>query len=156
MSRVRGSLRALFEPDSGVLGQGVRYVLAGGVVSLVYLFTTTFLALVVGLPFEVALLIGFCFGLAVHFNLQRLFVWAHTEAFALPLRHQARRYLTFAGAQYGLTALSTSLLPALLGVPTEVVYLATALLLTSTNFLVFRHRIFHPQGTEAGIAHHPS
>jgi putative flippase GtrA len=145
MSSARASLRTLLEPDSGMLGQGVRYVIAGGLVSLVYLFTTTFLALVVGLPFQVALPIGFGCGLVVHFTLQRLFVWVHHEAFALPLRRQARRYLTLAGAQYGTTALTTSLLPGPLGLPTEVVYLATAALLTSTNFLVFRHRIFHPR-----------
>jgi hypothetical protein len=30
-----------------------------------------------------------------------------------------------------------------LGAPTEVVYLATVAVVTGTNFVVFRHRIFH-------------
>jgi putative flippase GtrA len=144
-------LRRLLAPDSGILGQGVRYALTGGIVSLVYLSTTTVLALVVGVPFEVALPIGFGLGLVVHFTMQRVFVWRHRDAFALPLHHQVGRYLTLAGTQYGLTAVSTALLPAALGLPTEIVYLATAGLLTSANFLFFRHRIFHARTITAGL-----
>jgi putative flippase GtrA len=130
-----------------LLGQGVRYGLAGATVALVYLSTTTILAEVVQIPFQIALAIGSCVALVVHFTLQRLFVWRHHEEFSLPLHHQAGRYLTVAGAQYGLTIASTLLLPAVLGVSTEIVYLATVVLLASTNFLVFRHGIFHPDKT---------
>jgi putative flippase GtrA len=140
---VRPSVRDLRSPDSGLVGQGVRFGIAGGTVALVYLVTTTILADVVGLPFQVALAIGFCVGIVVHFTLQRTFVWVHNEDFALPLRHQAGRYLVVSAIQYGLTAASTSLLPSALGVPTEVVYLATVAIIVSLNFVVFRHRIFH-------------
>ncbi|MGH2854514.1 MAG: GtrA family protein [Solirubrobacteraceae bacterium] len=125
----------------------MRYVLAGVVVALVYLLTTTFLAAILGMPFQAALPIGFALAIAVHFTLQRLFVWVHDEEFGLPLQHQARRYLTVACVQYGVTAASTSLLPGALGLPTEVVYLVTALLLTSINFLLFRSVVFHPERT---------
>jgi putative flippase GtrA len=138
-----GLARALREPDPGILRQGVRFALAGGTVMVVYLTTTTVLAEVFGVPFQAALAIGFCVALLVHFTLQRLFVWTHHEEFALPLRHQVGRYLTVAAAQYGVTAASTSLLPSALGVATVIVYLATVALVTSTNFLVFRHGIFH-------------
>lgn len=148
---MRACARQLLAPDSGVLGQGVRYALTGGIVSLVYLLTTTVLALVVGVPFQVALPIGFGCGLLVHFTLQRVFVWAHREKFALPLRRQVGRYLTLAGTQYGLTAASTAVLPTVLGLPTELVYLATAFLLTSMNFLLFRHRIFHSQAVGTSL-----
>jgi putative flippase GtrA len=117
--------------------------MAGGTVALVYLGTTTLLSVVLGLPFQVALAIGFSVAIAVHFTLQRLFVWTHHEEFALPLRHQAGRYLVVAGIQYGVTAASTALLPSALGVPTEIVYLATVAVLLGVNFLVFRHAIFH-------------
>jgi putative flippase GtrA len=135
-------------------GQGVRFALAGCTVGLIYLTTTTVLADVVGLPFEVALPIGFSIALIVHFTLQRVFVWSHSEAFALPLRHQATRYLAAAAVQYGLTAASTSLLPSLLGVPTETVYVVTVGVLAVTNFLLFRRIIFHvqPTATEAAPA----
>ena len=141
------AVRILRSPSSGLLGQGVRYGLAGGVVALVYLSTTTVLAELVGIHFQIALAIGFSVALVVHFTLQRLFVWSHHEEFALPLHHQVGRYLTVAGTQYGLTIASTALLPAALGVPTEIVYLVTVAALAATNFLVFRHRIFHADQT---------
>ena len=140
---LRSVVRDLRSPDSGLIGQGVRFGVTGGIVALVYLTTTTVLADVFGLPFQVALAIGFCVGILVHFTLQRTFVWVHNEDFALPLRHQAGRYLVVAAIQYGLTAASTSLLPPILGVSTEIIYLATVAVIVSLNFLVFRHGIFH-------------
>jgi putative flippase GtrA len=139
-------------PESGLVGQGVRYVLAGGTVAGVYLLSTLILADVIGLPFQVALAIGFCLALLVHFSLQRLFVWTHHEEFALPLQHQAGRYVLVAGIQYGLTAASTSLLPPLLGIPVEIVYLVTVAVLVCTNFLVFRYGVFHARSAEASAA----
>jgi putative flippase GtrA len=129
----------------GVFGQGIRFVLTGGIVALLYLGTTTILSAVVGLPFQLALAIGFATGLFAHFTLQRTFVWSHREEFALPLHHQLGRYLIVAGTQYGVTAASTALLPSVLGLPTEVVYLGTFAVTVSSNFLVFRHGIFHAQ-----------
>jgi putative flippase GtrA len=150
--RVLSAVRSLGSPRSGLLGQGVRFALAGGTVALVYLLTTTLLAEVAGLVFQAALAIGFCVALIVHFSLQRLFVWTHHEEFALPLHRQVGRYLLVAGAQYGLTAASTSLLPRALGLSAEVVYLATVAIMVSVNFLVFRHRIFHPKPAGAASA----
>jgi putative flippase GtrA len=140
---VRAFVQTLKAPESGLLGQGVRFALSGGTVAVVYLGTTTVLAEVVGLPFEAALAIGFSLAVVVSFTLQRLFVWTHHEEFALPLGHQIGRYLLAAGTQYGITAASTGLLPSALGVPAEAVYLATVALVVSTNFLVFRNGIFH-------------
>jgi|SRR5580692_2812803 putative flippase GtrA len=129
--------------DSGIVGQGMRFGLAGGLTALIYLLTTSLLALVFGVPFQIALTIGFLTAAAFNFAMQRIFVWAGGEGFALPLHRQAGLYLSLAGAQYGVTLASTSLLPGPLGLPTEVVYLATAALLAGINFMVFRHRIFH-------------
>jgi len=136
-------LRNLGSTTPGLPGQGLRFALTGCIVALIYLTTTTVLADIIGMPFQVALAIGFCVGLATHFMLQRMFVWAHAEEFALPVRRQARRYLTAAAIQYGVTSASTSLLPFALDVPTEIVYVVTAVVVASVNFLVFRHGIFH-------------
>lgn len=123
--------------------QGFRFALVGAVVFGIYVGTTTLLAEVIGLPFEVSLAIGFALAVATHFNLQRLYVWRHAAAFALPLHHQLARYLTMAGIQYGLTAAITSTVPHALGISPELVYLPTVTLITATNFLIFRSRIFH-------------
>ena len=123
-------------------GQGVRFLISGGLVFLVYTGTTSLLAEVVGIPFQVAIPIGFSIGLATHFTLQRVFVWAHAEGFALPLGHQLARYLALAAVQYGLTALSTAILPRALGVATEIVYLVTVAVISLSNFVVFRLHVF--------------
>ena len=123
--------------------QGFRFALVGAIVFGVYVGTTTFLAEVIGLPFEASLAIGFTVGLVTHFSLQRLYVWRHATAFALPLHHQLARYLAMAALQYGLTAAITGTLPRVLGVSPEVVYLPTVAVIAVTNFLVFRSRIFH-------------
>jgi putative flippase GtrA len=141
-------LRRMTDPASGsfggIGGQSLRFGLAGGAVAVVYLATTSLLAEVVGLDFEVALAIGFALAIATHFALQRNFVWVHADGFAVPLRHQALRYMLVAGTQYGLTAAATSVLPGVLHVATEIVYLATAAGAAAANFFIFRVGVFHP------------
>lgn len=124
--------------------------MAGATVTAIYTVTTLLLAVAIGLPFQMALLLGLSFALAVHFTLQRRFVWAHGSRFALPLSRQVRRYACVAATQYAVTAIASKLLPPVLGLSTEVVYLLAVVLLTTTNFLVFRHIVFHPEPARAG------
>jgi putative flippase GtrA len=137
-------LRDIRSPEWGLAGQGLRFVLSGVVVASVYATVTTVLHDAFALPFQLALVIGFTVSVCLHFTLQRLFVWRHHEKFALAVHHQMARYLCVCGSQYGVTALSTSQLPGLLGLPVEVVYLTTMLSIAGFNFVVFRGRIFHP------------
>jgi putative flippase GtrA len=126
-----------------LLRQAFRFALSGSLVALVYLATTTLLHEVLAVPFQIALAIGFTLGLCLHFTLQRLFVWRHRERFALQMHRQVGRYLLVTGAQYGITALSTSQLPALVGMSVEVVYLTTIFVITLFNFIIFRGHVFH-------------
>lgn len=143
-SRLRWqAIERIRSPDSGLFGQGVRFALAGSVVLGVYILMTLVLADVAHLAFQVALAIGFVTAVVTHFTLQRLFVWSHHEEFALRIHAQITRYVAMALVQYGLTAGATSLLPELLGLPTEVVYLTVAVLVTMANFFTFRTRVFH-------------
>jgi putative flippase GtrA len=138
-------VQRLLSPESGLVGQGVRYAVAGAFVAVVYLATTSVLAVVVGLPFREALVIGFTVQLAVHYTLQRTFVWVHDRDFALSFRRQARRYLVVNGGQLALTTVTTSLLPPVLGLSAEVIYLMTAGSMTIVNFLTYRNVVFHPE-----------
>jgi putative flippase GtrA len=133
---------ALLRADR-LLAQGVRFAISGVVVSTIYISVTTLLAEVSHLRFQLALAIGWTAAVCVHFTLQRVFVWAHQEKFALPFGHQVGRYLLVAGTQLGVTATTTAVLPSVLGLPAEAIYLGTATLLTLVNFLVFRNGIFH-------------
>jgi putative flippase GtrA len=136
-------LRDIRSPRWGIAGQGFRFALSGTLVAVVYVAVTTALHDLFAVQFQIALATGFVVSVSVHFTLQRLFVWRHYERFALRAHHQAARYLCVCGAQYGITALSTSQLPALVGLPVEVVYLITMLSVAGVNFLVFRGRVFH-------------
>jgi len=134
---------------NSLMAQGVRFVICGVIVSVVYISVTTIFAEVSHLRFQIALVIGWCSAVAVHFTLQRTFVWAH-RGFALRFRHQLARYALVAGSQLGVTATTTTFLPSVLDLPAEVVYLGTAFSLTAINFLVFRNGVFHPQSAGAG------
>jgi putative flippase GtrA len=135
----------LRSPDSGTVGQGLRYAIAGTTVALWYLVTTTVLADVFGVPFELALAIGFVTAMLLHFTLQRFFVWMHHSEFALGLSSQVRRYLVVAGVQYAVTVAATAVLPRALDLPVTLVYYTTAIALAAVNFLVFRGGIFHAE-----------
>jgi putative flippase GtrA len=138
---------ALLRTDA-VLAQGVRFVFSGAVVSVVYITVTTVLSQVSRLHFQIALAIGWCAAIAVHFTLQRTFVWKRQAGFALPFGRQVRRYMLVAVSQLAVTAATTTLLPSVLGVPVEVVYLGTAVVVTGFNFIVFRHGVFHGEPGE--------
>ncbi len=141
---MRALLRDIRSPERGLAGQGVRFALAGAVVACVNLTVTLTLHDILAVRFQAALEAGFAVSIAVHFTLQRLFVWRHHEKFALAVHQQVIRYLGLCGSQYGLTALSTAQLPDRLGLPVDAVYLMTLLTLTGFNFVVFRGRVFHP------------
>ena len=145
----RRAARQLASPDTGRLGRGVRFAVAGGVVTVVYVTTTTVLAQVLGTPFQVALVIGYVLGLCVHFTLQRVFVWVHHEEFVLSIHQQAGRYLLLAALQYGVTAAAVAVLPSALGVSSLTAYFGAVVVVTAANFLIFGSRVFHSGGARA-------
>jgi putative flippase GtrA len=135
--------RALTARDVGLAGRGLRFAIAGAAVAVVYVATTTVLAQVAGVPFQVAIATGYLVGLCVHFTLQRTFVWAHREQFVLSLHQQAGRYLFWSGLQYGVTAAAVAVLPSLLDLSDQVVYFGVVIVVTAANFLFFGNRVFH-------------
>jgi putative flippase GtrA len=145
----REFLRDIRSPRWGVAGQGLRFLMSGGVVALVYAATTTLLHAALGLPFQLALVLGYLLSLAVHYTLQRLFVWRHDEEFALRAHSQLARYMCVSVSQYALTAVATAKLPRLLSTPVESVYLVTIFTLALMNFAIFRTRVFHPASDRA-------
>jgi putative flippase GtrA len=139
----RAFVRDVRSPEWGLAGQGVRFAISGVAVATLYVSVTTVLHDVFSVQFQIALVVGFLFGVALHFTLQRLFVWRHHERFALAMHHQAARYLCVCATQYAVTAASTSQLPGVVGLPVEAVYLITMLTVAGINFMVFRGRVFH-------------
>jgi putative flippase GtrA/SAM-dependent methyltransferase len=141
--RFSRAVRHLRSPDSGLLGRGGRFVIAGGIVALIYVTVTTLLANVFGIGFQWALAIGYATAIAAHFLLQRFFVWIHHEEFALPVREQVGRYLLVAGAQYSMAALVTATVPSALDVSVTVVFLVWTIAISAIGFLIFGRGVFH-------------
>ena len=110
--------------------------------SLFYLGLTSILA-VIGIPFQVALIISFLAAVALHFTLQRVFVWSRRGEYALPMRQQLQRYLPLVVVQYVTTAGATAILPTRMGIPVLAVFIGITLSYSLFNFLFFRARIFH-------------
>jgi putative flippase GtrA len=140
---IRRALLRLPYGRSGLLGEGLRFGAAGLVVAAVYMTVTTVLADVFGLRFQLALALGFSTAIGVHFTLQRTFVWAHRETYALPFRAQFTRYALMSGAQYGTAVLATSFLPSALGLSTTLVYVGWTLCGSGLSFLILGRGIFH-------------
>jgi putative flippase GtrA len=132
-------------PELGVLGQGIRYAIAGATVALVSLTGTIVLAEGAGLAYEAAFAIAYTAAVVTHFSLQRYFVWSHHEKFALALHHQLMRYLPITLANYGVVALALAVLPHALHVSSLPVYLVATALITVASFLLLRANVFHPQ-----------
>jgi putative flippase GtrA len=110
--------------------------------SIFYLGLTSLLA-VIGMPFQAALIVSFLAAVALHFTLQRVFVWSQRGKYALPMRQQLQRYVPLAVAQYITTAGATATLPTWVGLPVLAVYIGFTLSYSLFNFLFFRARIFH-------------
>ena len=144
LHRLDRLIRFARSPDSGLLGQGLRFVLAGGTVAFVYTASTLLLVHVAGLSFELALAIGFVLAIATHFTLQRFFVWVHHTEFALDLRPQISRYLAAVRPYCTSAAASVAVLPGALHVATTWVYLVTVAIVSTAMFFVLRHIVFHP------------
>ena len=119
----------------------VRFAISGGLVAALSVSVVTVLVLA-GAPAQVALLIAYTLALALHFTLNRAFVFATQHGYALELSAQGRRYLVVALISYALTALSLALVPAALDAPRLPVYYATAAILAVVNFLVLRRWVF--------------
>jgi putative flippase GtrA len=137
MRRVHALLR---DQRSGPL---LRYAVAGATVAAVYLATPLVLTALVGIPLEVAIPIAYVAAVCLHFNLQRHFVFRHVRSFALSTRYQVARYVVIGAVQYPTAAVSTAVLPGLLGVSARVIYVCTAVTISAVFFLILRTHVFH-------------
>jgi putative flippase GtrA len=130
------------ESNDSLRDQGMRFLLAGGAMAIFYLGLTSLLTLA-GVPFQLALILGFAANVALHFTLQRVFVWPQRREYALAWHEQLRRYLPLVIVQYVLTVAATATLPGRLGLSVLVVFVGITVSFTVFNFLFFRVRIFH-------------
>ena len=123
--------------------QALRFVLSGGTVAVVYLGLGLLLSGPFGVPIQIAIPVSYVVSVLFNYSMQRWFVFAHSDAFALTPQAQFVRYVQIGAAQYVLTALATAVLPDVLGLDEQVVYVATALIAAAITFVVLRLVVFH-------------
>lgn len=130
--------------------QPVRFVLAGGTVAVLYLAGTLILN-ALGVTIQLAIPIAYVTSLVAQFSLQRYFVFANHDVFALELHQQLRRYILTAAVQYACTATLTAVLPGALGVDERIIYVVVAILASAITYLFVRAQIFHGGDTPAPL-----
>jgi hypothetical protein len=140
--QVRQDRQQAHVSNDSLYGRAARFVIAGGAMSIFYLGLTSILT-VIGLAFQAALVVSFVSAVALHFTLQRLFVWSQHGKYALPWHRQLKRYLPLVSVQYVTTAGATAILPTWIGLPVLAVYIGITVAYSLFNFLFFRTRIFH-------------
>jgi putative flippase GtrA len=119
----------------------VRFAVSGGVVAALYVSVMTVLVLA-ETPAQVALPIAYALAVALHFTLNRHFVFVSQHGYAHALSAQGRRYLAVAFASYALTAVSLAVLPSALDAPRLLIYYVTAATLSLASFLLLRRWVF--------------
>jgi putative flippase GtrA len=129
-----------------LVGQLWRFLLSGGIVTAFMMTAVSGLILIADLDDQLALALAYAGGIALHFTLNRQFVF-HGHDYALGLTAQGGRYLAAALASYGLTALAMATLPGALGVPTLTLYFVVAVILGLVTFVVFRALVFRGEDT---------
>ena len=118
-------------------------MIAGAIVGLTYIGLTLALSGPAAWPIQLAIPVAYALSVALHFTLQRLFVFRDREAFMLATHEQIWRYLGLGLVQYVVTAAATALLPGVLGIPEQVVYVATVGVVSACAFVFLRTSVFH-------------
>jgi putative flippase GtrA len=123
-------------------GRFLRFLVAGGLTTVVNFASTALLLKVAGLSVQLSVALAYLVTITTHFTLQRFFVFAGQGEFALSTGSQLRRYLTVAAVQYPLTAGLVALFVAA-GLPDLGAVACTQLIVTPVTFVVMRTKLFH-------------
>lgn len=118
-----------------------RFLLTGALVAAVHLLLAAGLILA-GVHPQVALVVTFAVVLSLHFTLNRQWVFAPDQGYALHLSRQGFRYLTVAGISYVVTAVAIAILPEALDVPVLAIFLVVTAIMACVNFLLLRLWVF--------------
>jgi putative flippase GtrA len=137
MTRFRSFVRGLCTWST------LRYAISGTIVGVFSLGMPLLLNAKFGVPLEVCIPIVYVLSATLQFTFQRVFVFRHVERFALPMHRQALWYVVIAAVQYPASAISTAVLPSILGVPARAVYVVATLVIALLTFLFLRKNVFH-------------
>jgi len=135
-SRLTRTLRRL--PSAAVIS---KFLLTGAVVGGTHLGLVT-VAVLLGVPIQIALAASFIIALLMHFTLNRQWVFAAESGYALHFTRQGLRYVVVAAVSYAGTATSVALLPSLLGLPELAVFFLATCAMASVSFVALNFWVF--------------
>ena len=118
-----------------------RFIASGLVVTATNFLIMTVLVLI-GVPAQISLVCAVVGSTAVHFALNRQWVFMRDAGYAHHLSVQGRRYLAVVVVNYAVSSAAIAFLPALLGWPVLVVYFATNIVMAAILFPVLRMWVF--------------
>jgi putative flippase GtrA len=120
-----------------------RYAIAGVTTAVVSTGSVLLLSGPAGVRIQLAILVSYPLILAVHFLLQRHFVFGGRERYALANAQQLRQYLLVAAMQYACVAAGTALLTHIAHLDDRIAYLVALGTMTIATFVALRQRVFH-------------
>jgi putative flippase GtrA len=118
-----------------------KFVLTGALVGGTHLALVTLMVLA-GVPIQAALALAYLVALAVHFTLNRQWVFAEHSGYALHFSRQGVRYLLIAGLSYAGTAISVAVLPGLLDIPQLAAFFMAAIAMAGVSFVLLNFWVF--------------
>jgi putative flippase GtrA len=98
------------------------------------------LAVLVGVPIQVALAVSFAIALVMHFTINRQ--WVFAPGSGLHFSRQGLRYVVVAAVSYTGTATSVAFLPGLLGLPELAVFFMAAAAMACVSFVGLNFCVF--------------
>lgn len=122
-----------------------KFALTGTLVGVTHLGLVS-LMVVLGVPIQLALALGYVVALSVHFTMNRQWVFAHDGGYALHISAQGARYLVTAALSYAVTATAVAVLPDLLGIPELAVFVLSAVGMAGVSFLLLNLWVFRTHG----------
>lgn len=129
-------------PRSETLRRLGRFLASGLAVQAVYTAVMAITLLAAGLDRQVALAIAYLCALAVHFVLNRQFVFARAEGYVLGPSSHGVRYLAMAAVVYVVTAAGLEMVPEAIGVSPFVAWLLITGTIGALNFVMLDRLVF--------------
>jgi len=119
----------------------VRFVVTGGSVAAIHLGLVSALVLL-GVHIQVALIASYVVSLAVHFTMNRQWVFATEGGYAFRLSNQGLRYLAAAAFSYGGSAAAVAVLPGVLGIPELAAFFLATGAMAALTFVILHLWVF--------------
>ena len=118
-----------------------KFVVTGALVGATHLGLVS-LMVVGGVPIQVALALAFVIALAVHFTLNRQWVFSVDAGYALHFSRQGLRYLATAVVSYACTAIAVAVLPGVTGLPELAAFFIAAGAMACFSFVALSVWVF--------------